>query len=525
MVTQLLIIKKIYVNNIIVMNARLHNIYISVSSAIISSAAVLTLLPSCTSLDENPASYVVTKNFYMADDDADAAVKAVYAALIKGGTSEAQSLYNRGIQLATETTTDDCIAGPRAYNANVQALSRLAHDASNDRAEALWRDSYRLINLANIAVDKIGQIGNDKITDAKRAQYTGEAKFLRALSYFNLVRWFEYVPLVLHEVPSLSSAELYPSQAPEDSVYAQIERDLKDAELLLPEPSAYSEADAGRATAGSAKALLAKVYLTRKQWQQAAEKSKEIIDLGWYSLFDDYRDVFNPATQNGKEHIFSIQFTGNTGIVSHMLAISEATYEVPGVNGQHYDAYNTQSNLYDSFEEGDKRKDVTFVTEMVSPANGKTYKLSEPHFNKYYDYTSVGSQTNSSVNIPVLRYSDVLLMYAEALNEINGGPTGEAYAAIDQVRKRAGVRPLSELSPSLQQDSFREAVFEERRKEFAYEYNRWFDLSRRGADYFVSKVRAAGKQNAAPRHIHLPIPQRELDLNKNLKQNPDWVNY
>lgn len=489
---------------------------------LIFSAAAL-LLASCTDLDEDPKSSVVANNFYKTESDAKSAVNAIYSALIVG--NDAQSLYNRGIQLATETTTDDYIAGPRAYNANVQALSRLAHDASNDRMQSIWQDSYQLINYANVAIDHISGMTDNEISASKKNQYLGEAKFLRALNYFNLVRWFKYIPLVLHETTTLNASSLDVTQAPEDDVYAQIISDLQDAENELPAPGEYSQEDAGRATKGSAKALLAKVYLTRQQWQQAADKAKEVIDSGWYGLFDNFHDVFDPAKKNGKEHIFSIQFTGHTGIVNHMLSISEATYEVPGVNGQHYDAYNPSSDLYDSFDDKDQRKSVTFVTSMVSPTDGKTYQLSTPHFNKYYDNTSVGSPANSSVNIPVLRYSDVLLMYAEALNEINGGPTAEAYKAIDQVRARAGIPLLSQIAPNESEDDFRESVFEERRKEFTYEYNRWFDLSRRGADYFIKKVRAAGKTNVAARHIHLPIPQRELDLNPNLKQNPDWVNY
>ena len=486
--------------------------YIYVLSAVL-------LLASCTSLDENPQSSVVSSQFYKTEGEALSAVNAIYSQLIKA--NDAQSLYNRGIQLATEVQTDDYIAGPRAFNANVQALSRLAHDASNDRMQSIWQDSYQLINYANVAIDNISASG---ISTNKKNQYVNEAKFLRALTYFNLVRWFKYIPLVLHETTTLSSETLNVPQVSEDSVYAQIIQDLKDAENL-PAPSEYSADDAGRATSGSAKALLAKVYLTRQQWQLAADKAKELIDLKWYELFDDFKDVFDPAKQNGKEHIFSVQFTGYTGITSHMLAMSEATYEVPGVNGQHYDAYNTNSNLFDSFDPADTRKAVTFVTEMISPSDGNNYVLSEPHLNKYYDYNAVGSQANSSVNIPVIRYAEVLLIYAEALNEVNKGPTLDAYAAIDRVRIRAGISLLSEEAPLLDVDDFREAVFEERRKELTYEYNRWFDLSRRGADYFVKKVKAAGKANAAPRHIHLPIPQREIDLNPNLKQNPDWVNY
>lgn len=479
------------------------------------------LLTGCTNLDEDPRSSIDSDNFYKTELDAKAAVNGVYSALISG-TSDQQILYNRGIQIATEIMTDDYLAGPAAYNPNVQAISNLTHDASNDRFQSIWQDSYVLINDANVAIDKISAMSDEQISAAKKNQYLGEAKFLRALTYFNLVRWFKYIPLVLHEPSSLNPSSINAPQASEDSVYAQIISDLKDAESL-PSPSEYSAEDAGRATAGSAKALLAKVYLTRQQWQLAAEKAKEVIDSGWYGLFDNFHDNFDPAKKNGKESVFAVQFTGHSDkTVVHWMAQGEATYDVPGINGGEYDAYNTRSNLYSSYDANDQRKNVTFITSIVSPTDGKTYQLSAPTFNKYYDYTSVGDQSNSSVNIPVIRYSEVLLIYAEALNELNGRPTPEAYQAIDQVRARAGIPLLSSISPNETQNEFRESVFEERRKEFVFEYNRWFDLSRRGGEYFVEKLRAAGKTNVQPRDIHLPIPQRELDLNPNLKQNPDW---
>lgn len=487
---------------------------------LIFSAALL--LFSCTDLDENPMSSIDSDNFYKTENDAKAAINGVYSALISG-TSDQQILYNRGIQIATEIMTDDYIAGPAAYNPNVQAISNLTHDASNDRFESIWQDSYVLINDANVAIDKISAMSEDKISASKKNQYLGEAKFLRALTYFNLVRWFKYIPLVLHETESLSKEAIDVPQASENDVYAQIINDLKDAETSLPAPGEYSAEDAGRATSGSAKALLAKVYLTRQQWQLAADKAKEVINSGWYGLYDNFHDNFDPAKQNGKESVFSVQFTGHSDkTVVHWMALGESTYDVPGINGGEYDAYNTKSNLFNSYDNNDQRKNVTFITSIVSPTDGKTYNLSIPNFNKYYDYTSVGDQGNSSVNIPVIRYSEVLLMYAEALNEINHGPTAEAYNAIDQVRARAGIPLLSTTSPNETEDEFRESVFEERRKEFVFEYNRWFDLSRRGGEYFVEKLRAAGKTNAQPRDIHLPIPQRELDLNPNLKQNPDW---
>lgn len=137
----------------------------------------------------------------------------------------------------------------------------------------------------------------------------------------------------------------------------------------------------------------------------------------------------------------------------------------------------------------------------------------------------IGNQSQSSKNTPIIRYAEVLLIYAEATNEINHGPNADAYAAIDLVRHRARIAKLADISPALNESEFREVVFLERRKEFVYEYQRWFDLVRRGADYYIATLKAAGKTLAAKRHIHFPTPLREINLNPKLKQHPDWVGY
>jgi hypothetical protein len=386
--------------------------------------------------------------------------------------------------------------------------------------EQLWKQSYDAVNASNIVIDRVALIADDKINATVKNRIINEARFLRALHYFNLVRWFGPVPLVLHETTSLKGEELYVEKAPEEAVYAQIIQDLKDAEAL-PRAAGYGAGDVGRATSGAAKSLLAKVYLTHKDWQLAADKSKEVIESGDYGLFADFADVFNTASKNGKEHIFSAQFRGNFNYQGNSLASRSAANEVPGINGDYADALHKGGKLYESFAEGDKRKAVTFVSQMVSPVDGKAYTF-EPHFHKYYDASVVGNQGQSSKNLPIIRFAEVLLVYAEALNEANGGPTEQAYRAIDQVRSRAGIAPLQQVAPALDAAAFRDSVFQERRKELVYEYQRWFDLVRRGADYYVATLKAAGKTLAAPKHLHFPTPQRELNLNPKLKQHPDW---
>lgn len=477
---------------------------------------VLMLNVACSDLGEDPQSFISKDQFYQNQEQAEAALIAVY----NGINSSTHTLYNRLLQIAMEMATDDYDAGPRARNAHVRALSGLTHDAANDRMQELWRQSYDVINRANVAIDNIARI-SDNINGAVRERLINEAKFIRALMYFNLVRWFGHVPLVLHEIPALTEENLHMGNTTEDEIYVQIIQDLHDAEDL-PKVSEYSLADRPRASAGAAKSLLAKVYLTRKEWALAAEKSKEVIDSEEYALFDDFADVFNVATKNGREHIFSAQFKGFSNWNGNMLASTGAPLVVPGINGSQADALRKEGGLYESYDEHDERLSVTFVTEMVSPVDGKLYTF-EPHFHKYFDPSAGGNVGESSKNTPIIRYAEVLLIYAEALNELYG-PITEAYNALDEVRERAKIEKLADISPDLTQDEFREAVFEERRKEFVYEYQRWFDLARRGPDYYVAKLHAAGKTNAKPKHVHFPIPQRELDLNPNLRQHPDWIN-
>jgi hypothetical protein len=476
----------------------------------ILSVLILFVISACNSLDEDPKAFIASNNFYKTTADAEAAVIAIHNAM----NSTTHTLYNRLIQISTEMATDDYEAGPRARNAHVRAISNLTHDASNDRMLELWRQSYDGINRANIAIDNISN--NPDLNSQKDKDLVNEAKFLRAVLYFNIVRWFGNVPLVLHETTTLTAEALNVSNTPEAEVYAQIETDLLDAEALP-----VVQQINGRPTAGAAKSILSKVYLTQKKWEKAADKSKQVIDSKVYDLFEDYADVFNVATKNGKEHIYSAQFKGLSNWNGNMLASSSAPTSVPGIAGDQADALHKEGGLFEAFAENDKRKYITFAVQFVSPTDGKTY-TTIPHFNKYFDPTTPESPGQSSKNTPIIRFAEVLLIYAEALNEQNNGPTTAAYEAIDRLRARAGISLLSEIAPTLSKDDFREAIFEERRKELVFEYQRWFDLARRGSDYFVAKLKAAGKTNTQPKHIHFPIPQRELDLNPNLKQNPDW---
>ena len=485
---------------------------------ILFSIVGLLALSSCSKLDENPNALLVSEQYFKNKDQAIAAVNGTYRKLYESG----QSIYNGLFQIGVEMATDDYEAGPRARNAHVRAIAGLTHDASNDRMEQLWKQSYDAINASNWNIDQISVLNDAVVPADLRNRLVNEAKFLRALHYFNLVRWFGDVPLVLHTTSTLTNDNIQVEKSSSEEVYAQIVKDLKDAEAL-PNYKSYGDSEIGRATSGAAKSLLAKVYLTQNNWDDAKAKAKDVIDNEGYQLFETFADVFAVDKKNGKEHIFSAQFKGNSGYQGNSLAGRSAPTDIPGINGDYADALHLEGGLYASYEAQDKRKEVTFTNGLVSPVDGKFYALTKPQFHKYYDESVIGNQSQSSKNISIIRYAEVLLIFAEAENEING-VSQQSLDAVNQVRQRAGLKALT-IGEVGSKNELRELIFEERRKEFVYEYQRWFDLVRRGPEYYISKLKGAGKTQAAARHIHFPTPQRELNLNKKLKQHPDWINY
>jgi len=459
---------------------------------------------SCKKLDEKPASVFTTDQFYKTQEDAIAAVNSIYqGGLNNGGIT----MYNRLFHLGMEIMSDDAIAGQRVTNADVRSIAVLNHSTTNDRVDELWKEHYIAINRANIAIDRIPLIDMDVTL---RERLVNEAKFLRGLLYFNLVRLWGEVPLVLHEVTSLDASSIHVAKSPVESIYTQVITDLTDAEKL---PPVMGGADAGRATGGAAKSILAKVYLTKKEWEKAAAKSLEVINGPYgYDLFEDYADVFRAETKNGKEHIFSAQCKSFVNGQGNRLASSATPVGIPGIAAAGTDEPLLPST-YALYTANDKRRDVTFFTQIVSPTNGKVYKF-DPRFFKYFDPSTAANPTESPRNIPVIRFAEVLLIYAEAVNEATG--PGGAYDAINRVRKRADLDPLS----GLDQSSFREAVYLERRLELMFEFQRWFDLIR--TKRMITALHAVGKTNASEKHYLHPIPQREIDLNPKLEQNDLW---
>lgn len=464
-------------------------------------------LYSCTKLDENPSSFIVKEQFYKTASDANAAVTAVYGSLISDPGE--QPMYGREINFLVDMTTDDLSAGPSAINPNVRALSSITYTATDDRLQVLWRQIYTGISRANVAIDNIPPIQMDT---AARNRLVRESKFLRALFYFDLVRLWGGVPLVLHDPASIDLNSLKTNRSPAADVYKQIIADLKDAESL---PAVYSGPNSGRATAGAAKTLLLKVYLTQKDWLNAIAIAQQIISGPYgYGLFANYADVFNKATKNGKEHIFSAQFESNGGLGNSSTLMGAA---FAGFGSNVPADIPADSAVYKQFSSNDTRRAVTFYQTLVNPSTGVVKEFPSFYFGKYVDRSVLLTPTQSSINFPILRYSDVLLMYAEALNEVQG-PVSAAYSSINQVRNRANT---GDLTPGLSQSDFRDSVYAERRREFVQEAQRWFDLARTGQlVQAVSKV--ATKTNISAKNYLFPIPQSEISLNPQLTQNTGY---
>lgn len=477
------------------------------------------LFAACTKLEVTPTSFITKENFFKTQDDAAASVTAVYAALNIDPLD--QSLFGRNLYFLTDMGSDYAVAGASAINPNVRAISGLTHDANTDRVQVAWRQVYNAINRANVAIDNIPKV---QAVETIKTRLVNEAKFIRALVYFHAVRLWGGVPLVLHEPTSIDIETLKVGRASVDEVYTQIIKDLTDAESL---PSTYSGTDLGRATAGAAKALLVKVYLTRKDWTKASAKAKEVTTGTFgYDLFQNFADVFNKNKKNGKEHIFSVQFEPNqAGNGSSGSTFMRTSFSGFGTT-EPADIISDVKLFYDIYETGDTRRDVTYAKQLFNPATGQPYTFPKPLFRKYLDTTNLANGSNVAINFPLIRYADVLLSLAEAINE-QGAPTAEAYEALNKVRRRAFGKPINTPDVSvdyanLTQTTFREAIYEERKKEFVQEGQRWFDLVRWGR--LVSEVKkVAAKSGVSDRNNLYPIPQSERNINpEGLPQNPGY---
>lgn len=399
----------------------------------------------------------------------------------------------------------------------------------------IWATAYAGIGRANQVIEKVP--GIREMPEEERNGIVGEAKFLRALNYFTLVNGFENVPQVLTFEKDVTKLQV--PQATPAEVWAQIEKDLQEAEQVLPD--SYSSEWKGRATKDAAKALLGKVYLFQEKWPQAEAKFKEIY--GHYSLLPNYVDNFNGLGENGAESVFEIQFSGDRTISDerHPFNFELRPYALDGwdemtpsdwlVSEMKKDkttggAYSDR--IYGSIFFDDPK---SFMYDLNVPANKVPYadvagSLRMPYYFTKYTYPTDRSGSFVGSNVQVIRYADVLLMLAEALNE--NGKTDEAVDRINEVRVRSHATPLAK--GTLNKDQLRTQLrHHERPVELSMEWSiRWFDLVRwaRGntaKEPIKSNLTAHEKPFAnnfvEGKHNRYPIPQKEINVNPLLEQN------
>ena len=485
-------------------------------TAFLLSAALV----GCTKdfLEKAPLDSVNTANYYQSAEDAVNAVNAAYQPL------QRPKLYNFRIW------TTDIMAGNSVVGAGggtdgieTQDLANFVTTSANAGVLDIYRGPAPGILQCNIVLQKVPAINMD---ETLKNRVLGEAKFLRALYYFNLVRLFGDVPLIT--TPQIVGDDLRVKRAPKAEVYALIVKDLTEAIASLPPASSYGGSDLGRASKGAATGLLAKVYLTLGDYQKTVDLCQQVTALG-YTLNNNYADNFSPTKKNTPESLFEVQFSGATTYDfwgDFNQAAWASTFTGPRnsdfvAGGYGWD--QPTQEFVSTYEPTDLRKDITVLYPGSPPFDGKAYQssYSSTGFNlrKFLVPKSVSPDYNTNPeNFPVLRYADVLLMLSEALNEL--GRTADAEAPLNLVRKRAG---LGNIASGLSKDNFRNAVLHERRVELAFEGQWWFDLIRvQNGQYGINFLHSIGRLNATTKHLLLPIPQQEIDSNPNLTQNPGY---
>ena len=519
--------------------------------SLLAFATALLLIACDKKLDLYNPNNPTTATYWQTAAQADAGVVAVYNALALEGT------YTRSFPGLSDSRGDDVQSN--SPWGDLVLVGRFTIPSNSDPVMWIWRDHYIVVSRANQVLKYVPEIADDLFTEGHKNRVMGQAYFLRALAYFNLLNTYQKIPLVTE--PPIGKEEYYPETAEPDAVWEQIIADLKQAEDLL--PISYADvqgpdaAQKGRVTKGAAAGLLGKVYLYTKRYDEAAAQLEKFLKpggefYGLYSLMSDYRANFNTANENNAESLFEIQFSAEGGTDGNWAGEPNAnwrqftavpvSYAPPGDGYGGYKDYEPSPGIYTAFKQEktvDGKSDPRLLASIVSyePNDGSTkvygrewpYSSKDVRYIRKWTYDGLGlldgapeTFETGGINYRVLRYADILLLYAEALNEL--GRTAEAYPFIQQVRDRAHLPDLAESKPGLSKEGMQEQIAHERLLEFAIEGQRIHDIIRWGWLYNPDKLTELKKRDSdfdswRPGHEYLPVPFSELNNNKNLSPN------
>ena len=441
--------------------------------------------------DLEPASSVTIDKVYKTASDYNVAVIGCYAKL--------QSQVNFYTECCEYRSDNLSLGAPTAGTQDRYDIDHFTEKPSNGILSSYWANFNNNVYRCNLLLD---QIDGANFAENLKKQYKGEAMFIRALNYFNMYRIWGGVPATKHVVSAAEALKV--ARYSDEQMFDLIARDLKEIVDNNYLPETYSSADMGRATSGAAKALLGKVYLTFHKWTEAKDILSQLI--GKYQLVSPIAQVFNVDNKNNNEIIFAVHFNKEIEGEGHSY-----WYNLTNAS----DDTNQTSSLLNTFPTGDARKDLITYVQVE-----KNVRL----MNKFYDTKSPTFKTVGNDQI-LLRYADVLLMYAEALNEIQYDASEGSLALkyLNAVRQRAGISNLTAKQLPTQ-EKFRKGILIERQREFPYEGQRWFDLVRMG---FAKSVMAENGVEIKDYQLLFPIPQQEIEKvgdKSILWQNPGYDN-
>ncbi|MDR1379938.1 MAG: RagB/SusD family nutrient uptake outer membrane protein [Tannerella sp.] len=489
-------------------------------------------------LNVEPHTFVSDDIYYKTESQIQSAVNGVYNKL--------QDLYNGGdgsLYALTEMRADNTAFQYYDLDRGIQQreeINDFLMTATNLYSRYTWDNLWNAIQQSNVVIDHIDNATYNN--PDKKGQYEGEARFLRALLYFHLVRLYGEIPL-RDKATSGPKDAFSDSKASVEELYSFIMADVDFAIGNL--PAKYTGADVGRATQGAALTLQGEIYLTRHDYQNAVTSFNRVTAMG-YELMPDYADIFHPNYKNNVESIFEIQYSASLNRASNYIyqwGPRRGRAELIGVGGSGDIAGSNSPTLdiINAYEPGDERKDAS-ITYWVSDEN-RTYQESfgpdmdsAAFINKFYHAGTYAIDGRADENWPVYRYGYVKLLLAEALNEAGRG--SEALPLLNDVRRRAGLAGVSETD----QTALREIIFKEERIEVAFENHRWYQLLRTGRAIEImtahgnmekARLQAAAARlqqvchlsndayNIQPYKLLLPLPERECRLN-GFDNNPGW---
>ncbi len=484
------------------------------------AAAALVAFSSCSDFLERKPYDLVDPETEVNEEMAIALTNSVYQAF------QNSNMYNMRLWSLDIIAGNSLVGGGGGTDGieTIQAAN-FTIDSTSEFALYIWRSMWSAVHRSNIVLQNLPDADID---EELKNRCIGEAYFLRAHTYYLLVRLYGGVPLRLEPYDPGSGEGTAIARNTAEEVYTQIISDCQKAIELLPAKSEYDQANLGRACKDAALCMLADVQLTLKNYNEVVNLCDQVTALGYDLLACSYEDNFNAAIDNCDESLFEIQFTGGLEY-DFWGGLTQASWASTFMGPRNSDlvaggyGWNLPTEEFMSqWEEGDLRKDVTVFYNGCPAFEGKDYKpswsMTGYNVRKFLVSKSIAPEYNSSpANFVVYRYAKVLMMKAEALCEL--GQTGQAVTPLNIVRNRAGLPSVSAGS----QDELRDIIVHENRMEFAFEGHRWFDMIRiEDGNYAIDFLKSIGKTTINKNRLLFPIPQGEMDANPLMVQNPGY---